>query len=39
VTTPAQARAAGADLVVVGRPVTRADDPASAAKALRDKLG
>ena len=39
VTTPAQARAAGADLVVVGRPVTRADDPASAAKALLDELG
>jgi EmrB/QacA subfamily drug resistance transporter len=28
-----------AGMVVVGRPVTRADDPASAAKALLDELG
>lgn len=38
VATPGQARAAGADLVVVGRPVTRADDPAAAAKAMLDEL-
>ncbi len=32
--TPAQAVDAGADLLVVGRPVTQADDPAAAAAAL-----
>lgn len=32
--TPAQAVEAGADLLVVGRPVTRAEDPAAAAAAL-----
>lgn len=30
VTTPAQARALGSDYIVVGRPITRADDPAAA---------
>jgi orotidine-5'-phosphate decarboxylase len=34
VATPRQALAAGADLLVVGRPVTRADDPVAAARAL-----
>jgi orotidine-5'-phosphate decarboxylase len=34
VATPAAALAAGADLLVVGRPVTRADDPVAAARAL-----
>jgi len=40
VTTPAQARAAGADFIVVGRPVTEADDPAAAyARVCADFLG
>ena len=30
VTTPEQARALGSDYIVVGRPITRADDPAAA---------
>ncbi|HLM65333.1 MAG TPA: orotidine-5'-phosphate decarboxylase [Acidimicrobiales bacterium] len=34
VATPADALAAGADLLVVGRPVTRADDPVDAARRL-----
>jgi orotidine-5'-phosphate decarboxylase len=32
--TPAEARAAGADVLVVGRPVTAAADPAAAAEAI-----
>jgi orotidine-5'-phosphate decarboxylase len=47
VTTPAEAVTQGADYVVVGRPVTRADDPVRAAdriaeeidQALRDRAG
>ncbi|HSD90101.1 MAG TPA: orotidine-5'-phosphate decarboxylase [Kofleriaceae bacterium] len=38
VTTPAQARAAGADLVVVGRPLRDAADPAAAARDIVAEL-
>ncbi len=38
VMTPRQARAAGADLVVVGRPLRDAPDPASAARAIVAEL-
>jgi orotidine-5'-phosphate decarboxylase len=38
VMTPAQARAAGADLVVVGRPLRDAADPAAAARAVVAEL-
>jgi len=38
VTTPAQARASGADLVVVGRPLRDAPDPAAAARAVVAEL-
>jgi orotidine-5'-phosphate decarboxylase len=34
VATPRQALDAGADLLVVGRPVTQAEDPVAAARAL-----
>jgi len=34
VATPAQAVRAGADLLVIGRPITRADDPRAAADAI-----
>ena len=36
--TPAEAVAAGADLLVVGRPITRADDPRAAAEAITASL-
>lgn len=36
--TPASAMAAGADLLVIGRPITRADDPAAAADAITATL-
>jgi orotidine-5'-phosphate decarboxylase len=39
VMTPAQARAAGSDLVVVGRPLRDAQDPAEAARAVVAELG
>jgi orotidine-5'-phosphate decarboxylase len=38
VTTPAAARAAGADLIVVGRPLRDAADPAAAARAIAAEL-
>lgn len=38
VMTPAQARAAGSDLVVVGRPLRDAPDPAAAARAIVAEL-
>src|SRR5690349_14532809 len=39
VMTPAEAVAAGADHLVIGRPITEAPDPAAAARAIRDGLG
>jgi orotidine-5'-phosphate decarboxylase len=38
VATPAEAARAGADFIVVGRPVTKSDDPAAAARAIVDEL-
>lgn len=38
VVTPAGAVAAGADWIIVGRPVTRADDPARAAAMVADEV-
>ena len=37
--TPAEAVAAGADYLVIGRPITRADDPVAAARRIADELG
>jgi orotidine-5'-phosphate decarboxylase len=39
VATPASAVADGADLLVIGRPITRADDPVAAADAIAAELG
>jgi orotidine-5'-phosphate decarboxylase len=39
VVTPGDAIGRGADWIVVGRPVTRADDPAEAAAALAAEVG
>lgn len=36
--TPAAARAAGSDFIVVGRPITAAPDPAAAAEAILEAL-
>jgi orotidine-5'-phosphate decarboxylase len=36
--TPAQAVAAGADYLVVGRPITQASDPLAAARAILDEM-
>ncbi len=38
VMTPAAAAAAGANFIVVGRPIFQAPDPVSAARAIRDEL-
>jgi orotidine-5'-phosphate decarboxylase len=38
VMTPAEAIRAGVDLLVVGRPITEAHDPAAAAKAIADEI-
>ena len=39
VATPAEAIRAGADLLVVGRPITGAPDPAAAARAIAAEIG
>ncbi|WP_112321271.1 orotidine-5'-phosphate decarboxylase [Oceanibium sediminis] len=39
IATPANAIAAGADHIVVGRPVWQAEDPAAAARAIQASLG
>ncbi|NIT95132.1 MAG: orotidine-5'-phosphate decarboxylase, partial [Actinobacteria bacterium] len=36
--TPAQAVADGADRLVIGRPITRADDPRAAAEAIARQI-
>lgn len=38
VMTPAEAQCAGADILVIGRPITGAPDPAAAANAIADEL-
>ncbi|HUH07398.1 MAG TPA: orotidine-5'-phosphate decarboxylase [Egibacteraceae bacterium] len=39
VATPAQALAAGADRLVIGRPITAADDPVAATRQILEELG
>nr|WP_272944977.1 orotidine 5'-phosphate decarboxylase / HUMPS family protein [Kordiimonas gwangyangensis] len=38
VMTPHDAVTAGADILVIGRPITQADDPAAAARAIADSI-
>jgi orotidine-5'-phosphate decarboxylase len=38
VMTPGAAMASGADYLVIGRPITKADDPAAAAKAIAQEM-
>lgn len=38
VMTPSQAQASGADILVIGRPITGAGDPAAAARAIASEL-
>ena len=38
VVTPRQARDAGASVLVIGRPISRADDPVAAARAIEATL-
>jgi orotidine-5'-phosphate decarboxylase len=39
VATPAVAKSAGADFLVVGRPITRAEDPSAALERIRAEVG
>jgi orotidine-5'-phosphate decarboxylase len=39
VVTPAEAIAAGANYIVVGRPITEAEDPAAEARAILEQMG
>jgi orotidine-5'-phosphate decarboxylase len=38
ITTPADALTVGADVLVIGRPITQADDPAAAARRIVDEI-
>ena len=39
VETPADTVAAGADYLVIGRPITESQDPANAARRIADEIG
>jgi orotidine-5'-phosphate decarboxylase len=39
IATPASAIAAGADILVIGRPITKARDPLAQIKEIRSSLG